>query len=775
MNSTLSYSLFCIAAAVATLLCASVSSAAPMYTTYQAKIIKPDGHPLEATSVNFRFTILDPAGACILYSENFNTINMSGTAGLVYFSLGSGIKTYPTSGTVDFSDVFNNQVSSLSCDASGPVSYTPTANDLRKIVMQFHDGTGWQTLPAMNINHVPYAMYAKNAASATTAVNSLQLNGKTDLDFVQVTSIPTCGASQALQFNGASFGCVTVGSGGGGLLSVSGTAPIMVTGSASAPVISISVASMSSDGYLTSADYAEFKAKLSASSTQIVNTLGYAPVSSSAVATQIASTNLSGDVSGTISSNSVMSVGGKAASQISTSVDNTLAATSSNTTNTIVKRDSSGNFTANDIYANAAKINYFDIYKPSTSFNIRLQAPTSLSANYSLVFPDNAGIGGQVLTTDGSGNLSWTSQTTTITSSDVITALGYTPANSATIVSSQWSTSGTTINYMTGNVGIGTATPGAMLEIAGQVKITGGTPGAGKILTSDASGLATWETPAAGNPGTVISVTSANSYLSIINTTSTPVITANIGTVSNTLAAGDDARFTDSRPPAGNAGGDLSGTYPNPTVAKINGNAVASTTPVTGQVMRWTGSQYAPVNFSIGHLLSATGAQQFANSSCSASQTLTWSSLTDTFTCANIAGLDAGVITTGTINAARLPAQPFVIGGTFVGVLANSQVLTQFPFPINVTIPANCTNSRFEFLTAATASTTISLQKCTGTGFTSCTQFGTATISASGKVASFTCASATSFTAGTDSLVVLGPAIADATAATAGWAIYGTR
>ena len=46
-----------------------------------------------------------------------------------------------------------------------------------------------------------------------------------------------------------------------------------------------------------------------------------------------------------------------------------------------------------------------------------------------------------------------------------------------------------------GDVGIGTITPGAKLEVAGQVKITGGTPGAGKVLTSDASGLASWQTP----------------------------------------------------------------------------------------------------------------------------------------------------------------------------------------------------------------------------------------------------------------------------------------
>ena len=46
-----------------------------------------------------------------------------------------------------------------------------------------------------------------------------------------------------------------------------------------------------------------------------------------------------------------------------------------------------------------------------------------------------------------------------------------------------------------GNVGIGTSAPSTDLEINGQIKITGGSPGAGKVLTSDATGLATWQTP----------------------------------------------------------------------------------------------------------------------------------------------------------------------------------------------------------------------------------------------------------------------------------------
>ncbi len=50
----------------------------------------------------------------------------------------------------------------------------------------------------------------------------------------------------------------------------------------------------------------------------------------------------------------------------------------------------------------------------------------------------------------------------------------------------------------TGNIGIGLDNPSAQLDINGQLRIRGGSPATGKVLTSNADGLATWETPSGG-------------------------------------------------------------------------------------------------------------------------------------------------------------------------------------------------------------------------------------------------------------------------------------
>lgn len=54
-----------------------------------------------------------------------------------------------------------------------------------------------------------------------------------------------------------------------------------------------------------------------------------------------------------------------------------------------------------------------------------------------------------------------------------------------------------------GNVGIGTSSPGAKLEVNGTLKITDGSQGAGKILVSDSTGLASWLSAVSSLSGSV--------------------------------------------------------------------------------------------------------------------------------------------------------------------------------------------------------------------------------------------------------------------------------
>jgi hypothetical protein len=78
------------------------------------------------------------------------------------------------------------------------------------------------------------------------------------------------------------------------------------------------------------------------------------------------------------------------------------------------------------------------------------------------------------------------------------TIVGFNNTDGIKATPNPWNKTGNDINNTnTGNVGIGTITPQAKLDIIGSIKIADGTQGAGKVLTSNAAGKATWESPAA--------------------------------------------------------------------------------------------------------------------------------------------------------------------------------------------------------------------------------------------------------------------------------------
>jgi hypothetical protein len=115
---------------------------------------------------------------------------MSGSNGAFSLSVGKGTTTF--SGSLNpltnpsFGSIFDNSVAKTSLSCASGNSYTPAANDIRKLRVSFNDGSSITTLADAAVNATPYAEYAN------------KLQGLTKDKFIQVSTSGTQSAFESV-------------------------------------------------------------------------------------------------------------------------------------------------------------------------------------------------------------------------------------------------------------------------------------------------------------------------------------------------------------------------------------------------------------------------------------------------------------------------------------------------------------------------------------------------------------------------------------------------
>lgn len=89
-------------------------------------------------------------------------------------------------------------------------------------------------------------------------------------------------------------------------------------------------------------------------------------------------------------------------------------------------------------------------------------------------------------------------------------------------------------------------------------------------------------------------VTTVSSSGADVTTTAGPGIGIAATSTNMTITNTGDTNGGDDITTSTSAGGDLSGTYPTPSVVRIQGRSVANTAPATGQALKWSGTAWAP-------------------------------------------------------------------------------------------------------------------------------------------------------------------------------------